>query len=240
MSGSILYANYTDTGGRPCNEDTVDHKWTGQDHLCVVLADGLGGHGGGKSASQEAVKTILESWEHSFTPNDLCDLILDAHRQVLALQTPVCRMKTTVVVLAVEPERAIWAHVGDSRLYHFLDGKLIFQTRDHSASQIAVLMNQIRPEEIRFHEDRSHIFRALGQENGLSVDTQEQPLSPGRHAFLLCSDGFWEYVYEKEMEEDLHLSASPEDWLERMRARLGSRAGQDNDNNTAAAVWLTV
>lgn len=236
----ILYASCTDVGGRPYNEDTVDFKKTDEDHLCVALADGLGGHGGGQIASGEAVKLILDGWDGTATPASLCELIQAAHRKVLSLQTPVCKMKTTAVVLSVECGLAQWAHAGDSRLYHFIDGRLVFQTRDHSSSQIAVLMGQIKPEEIRFHEDRGSIFKALGQENNLSADAKEEELSPGKHAFLLCSDGFWEYVYEDEMEKELKAAESPQDWLQRMKHCLDSRAAGDNDNNTAAAVWVNV
>lgn len=236
----ICYASYTDTGGRPYNEDSVDYKKIGEERLCVVLADGLGGHGGGEIASKEAVKLILGGWNGAATPATLCNLVQAAHCRILSLQTPVCKMKTTVVILSIEKDRAQWAHAGDSRLYHFIDGKLVFQTRDHSSSQIAVLMGQIQPEEIRFHEDRSHIFRALGQESNMSADAEEQELSSGQHAFLLCTDGFWEYVYEEEMEKELRAAASPQDWLGRMKRYLESRVDGDNDNNTAAAVWVTV
>lgn len=234
----IVYADYTDVGGRPYNEDSVGTVRTDEARFCAVLADGLGGHGGGEIASKEAVAVILDGWEGTTTPEHLCELIQNAHRKILALQTLSCKMKTTVVVLAVEPDFIQWAYVGDSRLYHFIDGRLVFQTRDHSASQIAVLMGQIRAEEIRFHEDRSRLFRALGQENGIAVDAQEEALGPGKHAFLLCSDGFWEYVYENEMEKELETAASPEDWLAGMKRRLDKRAGTGNDNNTAIAVWV--
>lgn len=236
----MFYASYTDTGGRPYNEDTVAFRRQGEDRLCTVLADGLGGHGGGQTASQTAAQTILAGWQGDATPETLNELVQQAHRAVLARQTPTCRMKSTAVVLSLTPQYAVWAHVGDSRLYHFIDGRLKFQTRDHSASQIAVLLGQITPEEIRFHEDRSRIFRALGQESGLTVDTCAETLAAGTHSFLLCSDGFWEYVYEQEMEQTLAAAASPQDWLDRMRQLLAGRVRGDNDNNTAAAIWLTV
>ena len=72
------------------------------------------------------------------------------------------------------------------------------------------------------------------------MDVQEEELSCGQHAFLLCSDGFWEYVYEEEMERELKLSASPKEWLERMKQLLDGRTDKGNDNNTAAAIWLSV
>ena len=167
----------------------------------------------------------------------LVERIQLANRKVLDLQTPVCSMKTTVVTLMVEQDRAIWAHVGDSRLYHFLNKKLVFQTRDHSVAQIGVMLGEITVDQIRFHEDRNRVLRALGQGDDLKVECKEQALEAGSHAFLLCSDGFWEYVLEPEMEADLAEAADPEDWLERMRRRLAARVPADNDNNTAAAVW---
>ena len=236
----IQYASYSATGGRPCNEDTVLIRTRDKNRLCAVLADGLGGHGGGKTASSAAAELIVDGWDGRANPNSLCELVRSAHRKVLSLQTPACQMKTTVVVLTVEEGRFDWAYAGDSRLYHFVEGRLVWQTRDHSASQIAVLLGQITPEQIRFHEDRSHIYRALGQQDGVEADAGETTLTPGEHAFLLCSDGFWEYVYENEMEKELAASASPREWLDRMRVLLNGRVPADNDNNTAAAVWVTV
>lgn len=231
-------ASYTDIGGRPRNEDSVLQATFGPNRLCVVVADGLGGHGGGELASSAVVHTVCDGWDGCSSPAILTDLLQQAHKNVTALQTPQCAMKSTAVALMVADGRAAWAHVGDSRLYHFRNGTLVFQTRDHSASQIAVLLGDITPDQIRFHEDRNRVLRALGQEGSLNVDAQEEELIPGSHAWLLCSDGFWEYVLEREMEADLRAASGPEDWLERMRARLKARIPADNDNNTAAAVWL--
>ena len=83
------------------------------------------------------------------------------------------------------------------------------------------------------------MLRAVGQEGVLNVEAAEEALAKGKHAYLLCSDGFWEYVLESEMEEDLRFASDPEDWLVRMRKRLRERIPENNDNNTAAVVWLT-
>ena len=233
----LQIASYSETGGRPHNEDTVRSVLRGEDRLCLVVADGLGGHGGGEKASAAAAEVICQGWGGGADPEELERLIQEGHRKVLSLQTRQCAMKTTVTALALEPGRAVMAHVGDSRIYYFRNGGLAFQTRDHSAAQIGVMLGEITPDQIRFHEDRSRVLRALGQDGELKVDLREEALSPGRHAFLLCSDGFWEYVLEQEMVDDLAAAASPEEWLDRMRTRLSARAPEDNDNNTAAAVW---
>ena len=233
----IATASYTDTGGRPHNEDTVRLAWQ-KGGLCLVVADGLGGHGGGGLASAAAAEVICGGWDGQVSEEALARLIQQAHQRVLALQTRACSMKTTVTALETDGRQAAWAHAGDSRIYHFVHGTLVFQSRDHSASQIAVTLGTITPDQIRFHVDRSRVYRALGQDGELKVESHGEALAPGHHAFLLCSDGFWEYVYEEEMAEDLAAAASPEDWLARMRARLAARVPDNNDNNTAAAVWL--
>lgn len=234
----LQIASYTDIGGRSGNEDCVRCATAGSETLCLVVADGLGGHGGGELASMTACRTICDGWEGRSSPAILTGLFQEAHRNITALQTAQCAMKSTAVTLTVVDGRIAWAHVGDSRLYHFYNGNLVFQTRDHSASQIAVMLGDITPDQIRFHEDRSRVLRALGQEGSLKVDAQEEPLAPGSHAFLLCTDGFWEYVLESEMETELQRASGPEEWLERMRSRLKQRIPENNDNNTAAAVWL--
>ena len=233
----IATASYTDTGGRPHNEDTVRLAWQ-KGGLCLVVADGLGGHGGGGLASAAAAEVICGGWDGQVSEEALARLIQQAHQRVLSLQTRACAMKTTVTALEADGRQAAWAHAGDSRIYHFVNGTLVFQSRDHSASQIAVMLGTITPDQIRFHVDRSRVYRALGQDGELKVESHCEALAPGHHAFLLCSDGFWEYVYEEEMAEDLAAAASPEDWLARMRARLATRVPDNNDNNTAAAVWL--
>ena len=234
----ILTASYTNIGGRICNEDTVQIVKKGNDHVCAVMADGLGGHGGGAQASATAAQTVCSLWQEAKLGMDMEYMVQRAHQAVLTLQTQGCSMKSTIVVLTLKPGVAEWAHVGDSRLYYFHDRKLAFQSRDHSASQIAVALGDITPDQIRFHADRNRVLRALGQDGDLLVETRDQPLLPGHHAFLLCSDGFWEYVLEEEMEQDLTDSTNPEEWIAKMRERLKKRIPKDNDNNTAAAVWV--
>ena len=186
---------------------------------------------------QEAVQMLAAADRQAA---EEAERIAQAHQAVRKRQTPDCTMKSTAVVLAVHGTDAAWAHVGDSRLYHFFQGRLDFQTRDHSASQVAVMLGEITPDQIRFHEDRSRILRALGQEGDLHAETGSRTLAPGRHAFLLCSDGFWEYVLEAEMESELRAAKTPQEWLDAMRDRLSRRASADNDNNTAAAVWIDI
>ena len=81
-------------------------------------------------------------------------------------------------------------------------------------------------------------LKALGQPGDVpAAQIHAQLLEPGVHAFLLCTDGFWEYVLEEEMEQDLRLARSAKQWLEKMRRRLQARAPADQDNNSAIVIW---
>ena len=129
-------------------------------------------------------------------------------------------------------------HIGDSRLYHFRRGKLKTQTKDHSISQLAVMMGEITVDKIRFHEDRDRVLRALGSDSAKPEISKEMDAAPG-NAFLLCTDGFWEFVYEKEIKKLLWKAKKPEVWLREMEKLLRTRIPEDTDNYTSAAVYIT-
>lgn len=235
----ISTAYISDVGGREKNDDTV-LMMPQEDGICVFVGDGLGGYDGGRIASSTAANMIEEYRKNKSFLNDS-----NMQEAVILADQAVCeqqkirngRMKTTLVVLSVEDDLAKWMHVGDSRLYHFTDGKLRRQTMDHSVSQVAVLMGEITQNEIRFHEDRNRVLRALGSENAKPDISSTIKLSGQRDAFLLCTDGFWEYVYENEMEQTLERAESPEQWLDEMLKLLKLRVPKDNDNFSAAIVF---
>ena len=95
----------------------------------------------------------------------------------------------------------------------------------------------IRPDEIRHHEDRNRLLRALGADDSVNPTLSEgaSPLAPGT-AFLLCSDGFWDYVDEPRMTHALARSSSAKEWLHLMEQDLLHLELVDQDNYSAIAV----
>ena len=226
-------------GARPYNEDTVLGTEAGNGFLAVV-ADGLGGHGGGNIASRVAAENLLEGYlaDPHVSREGLQALFDRANRAVLEKQNAEMRMQSTVVSLFYDGERLAFAHAGDSRLYHFLDGRLVFQTVDHSVTQMAALAGEISEKQIRFHEDRNRVLRTLGGEETIRAEIRiEEYRVSSRDAFLLCTDGFWEFVWEEEMAVDLCKSAGPQEWLTYMIARIGGRMNGKNDNFSAVALF---
>lgn len=236
---NIKTASLCDQGGRPINDDTVRIQEDGG-RLCIYVGDGLGGYAGGKQASESAGEALMALGSKSSLLNDAQMLAAASQAEQAVRRTQQeCQgvMKTTLVFLTIEDGQARWMHVGDSRLYHFRGGKLQTQTMDHSVSQMAVLMGDITPQEIRFHEDRNRVLRALGGDNAKPDLSPVLVTAQGKDAFLLCTDGFWEYVYEPEMEQLLQTAKDPQDWLKQMETILLSRVSGENDNYSAAAVF---
>ena len=235
----VKIAALTDIGGRTNNDDTVTVRQK-DGSSWVFVGDGLGGYAGGQMASSAAAKALMDASHRGslLIESRMQEASAAANDAVLAVQREKRgNMKTTMVFLTIEDGRAKWMHVGDSRLYHFHCGRIVTQTKDHSVSQMAVLMGEITPRQIRFHEDRNRVLRALGSESARPEISQTVMLTGGEDVFLLCTDGFWEYVYDEEMEALLQKSKAPEQWLEAMRQILLTRTPQDNDNFTAAAVF---
>lgn len=236
----IKTASLCDKGGKAINDDSVYIQETPHG-ICVFVGDGLGGYSGGKMASEAAGMAVLSccNWSHPPLSDEwMLHAAQEAEQAVQRVQQErKGNMKTTLVVFILQGNQARWMHIGDSRLYHFVNRKLYTQTKDHSVSQMAVMMGEIDYSQIRFHEDRNRILRALGGEKTNPELSPITDLKKQRHAFLLCSDGFWEYVYESEMEQMLRLSKDPQDWLNKMEALLKERVPADNDNYTAAAIF---
>ena len=230
-------------GGREQNEDYCGYLSLDQ-AACWVLADGLGGHGGGEIASEIAVKTVLDAFQRSpeCSTESLLAYMEKAAESLRAQQSEdlrLAQMRTTAVVLVSDFASALWAHMGDSRLYYLRQGGIAFQTRDDSVPQALSNAGKIRPDEIRFHPDRNRLLRALGNNSEAkpSVERRSIALISG-DAFLLCSDGFWEYVTETEMEADFARSPVPGEWLARMEQRLLRRALVGHDNYSALGIFV--
>lgn len=239
---NIQIEAYTAPGSRKENEDSFFAERPAPQVAFAAVADGLGGHGGGKAASQIAIQALRACHTNLCLPGQekIARWLDEANWEILAMRSSPSHMKTTAVFLAVEGNRAIWAHIGDSRLYHFTDGGLDHFTLDHSMCQLAVQLGEITRDQIPNHPDRNCLLKVLGEEKITPEFHQAVKLNPGRHAFLLCTDGLWERLVEAEIGLDLQKSATPGEWIDYLRRRAEKRKWTNVDNNTAVAVFVEV
>jgi len=201
----------TDVGVvRRSNQDAVGESVAGGGAWRVfIVADGMGGHAGGETASRLVVETVQELFPGSEGPVDarLRACIDAANRKVYETQLRDARlhgMGTTGVALAVGPEGAWIANVGDSRAYRLRDEGLTQLTDDHSVVAELQRRGFITAEQALTHPRRNEVMRSLGTEERVDVDVDPVELAPG-DLFLLCSDGLSGVVPEAEIRELLAL-----------------------------------
>lgn len=229
---------YTNPGGRLENEDSheIFHE---AGRVCAVVADGLGGHGGGAEASKTAIDYVGKVfWEQkeNFVPK-ISENMEELNSMICDKQTKTVKMRTTIALLMIENKEVTAAHIGDTRIYHFVDNEIKDVTFDHSVSQLAVLSGEIKPEELRHHVDRNKLLRSLGKSEGIRTEVNSWGnVREGKHIFLLCTDGFWENIEEAEMTDCLKNANGPKEWMTKMIEIIQTRTKEDADNYTAIAV----
>jgi protein phosphatase len=225
----------TDIGRRRSeNQDNLG-AWRHEDgrHLLLV-ADGMGGHRGGATASQIAVRTFREIFDASAMEDDAEDLLHSAFaeanhhihtssRQDLALSG----MGTTGVALLVyESGEAFIGHVGDSRAYRLRRGTLECLTRDHNVRNQLVDRNGFSEAEASQIPDAEALVRALGPSAEVEAEIHRITLEEG-DLFLLCSDGLYGVVPEASIVETL-LHYSAYNAVEMLVNEANQRGGPDN------------
>ena len=176
----------------------------------LIVADGIGEHAGGATASWMAVEQI---YGHLAT-------LPQSYPAAKAPDSPFPRMGSTVVVALVQQKNdgtSAWiGHVGDSRAYLLRAGRLHRLTVDHTAVQSLLNRDMITPEEALHHPDAMVLTRSLGQQREVEIEIERHLLGIG-DTLLLCSDGLWRFVSEKEIQlatADLTVEAAARSLLE--------------------------
>ena len=246
----ITLASICKQGGREYNQDFLASKTNGKE-ACLVVCDGLGSYVGSEVASRLCATKIVELFEKvynadrekAFLPETVQAYVQNSHNFVSAYkeQNPVLHSScTTVACFVTDGNASVMSHIGDTRIYLFKQGKLAYQSKDHSLSQLAVERGEIALRDIRTHKDQNKLTRVLGNDYYIPPDCEitRTPLVPGDYV-ILCTDGFWEYVYEEEMEHDLVTSPTPQDALAKMEQRLLMRVNKFNDNYSDIVAFAT-
>ncbi len=210
-----------------------DSGYAGQ--YLFVVADGMGGHAGGDVASAIAVKHIAETDRLYTSPNDaefaLQSALLSANSllaETVFEHGELTGMGTTVTAFLRVDNKIAIAHIGDSRLYLFRDGKLEQITADHTFVQRLVDSGRITAEEAAVHPRRSVLMRVLGDVDAApEIDTTVLDTRAGDR-WLICSDGLSSYVAEDRIASTLATVAGARDASDRLVKESLDQGAPDN------------
>jgi protein phosphatase len=230
---SIETASLTDVGRRRAsNQDAFGGLVPASGARLLIVADGMGGHAGGATASRVAVETVEEVVGRSTdAPETTLRAALEAANRRVHEESQndasLAGMGTTGVALLFQPDGSAWvAHVGDSRAYRLRDGRLEQLTPDHSLVAELERRGMITAEEAQVHPRRNEVLRSIGVEPEVDVDVAQVDARPGDQ-YLLCSDGLSGVVGDEEIAAEL-LRAPPEVAVRRLVDAANERGGPDN------------
>jgi serine/threonine protein phosphatase PrpC len=135
---------------------------------------------------------------------------------------------TTLTAALILGDQITIAHVGDSRAYILsAEGELHTLTRDHSLVNRLYELGQITAEEAAVHPQRNVLYRALGQGEAFDADVSTAPL-PYSGFLLLCSDGLWGVIPEKEIIHLILAAPTPQQACQSLVEAANQAGGQDN------------
>lgn len=231
------------TGARSSNQDralTLESEHA----VLLAVADGLGGHAGGALAADIFVQEMARAFRAQRGPRIerpiafLAAGIEQAHRAIVAAgraQTPPITPRTTCVLALVQDGIATWAHVGDSRLYHFRGAQLLARTVDHSVTETMYNEGLLDEAQMAKHTLKSKLTNCLGGPSAPEATYGRATVLERDDLLLLCTDGVWQAFSNDDLADFLSAEALEEgldDMLDAAEKTMRKRC----DNVTAVAL----
>jgi serine/threonine protein phosphatase PrpC len=227
-------------GPRPYNQDRLAYSYS-KDAMLLVIADGMGGHRHGEVAAQLAVTTMTDAFQRMAIPSlvspakFLIEHIQQVHDMIDQLaqdQDMLEAPRTTIVAAVVQRGMLYCAHVGDSRLYHFRNGHLLYRTEDHSIVQSLFNKGMINKSEMANHPFRHKIYSCLGGDVPPKIELADRQELVEGDTVLLCTDGLWGAVTDEQIKQILCGSSISDNVTKLLD--LAESVGEENGDNMSA------
>lgn len=231
------YSCITDVGLlREKNQDSYIVTENTYGDVLAIVADGIGGGRAGEVASGEVVKYFDSIFKESGPFDSLdnaCDYInyhinlVNKHIYELAISNPTYTgMGTTITGLLITKVGNISINCGDSRVYGFIDNKIIKLTTDHTLVNQMLEAGKISFEESLNHPKRHYLVRAIGIFNYVNADVHKVK---DMDYYLICSDGLHGYCSDNEITDIIYdESLSLDDKVYKLKDLSLMKGGYDN------------
>lgn len=226
---------------RTNNEDTyICQKIWDESHILCAAIDGLGGYEGGEIAADLAWSTIIKHLE-DFASKKIGELLkaslIAANNEIIRqheARPRVSQMGCVASVGVIDLSQGVIsiAHVGDSRIYQFVNGGLKKLTHDHSLVGYREETGELSEEDAMNHPKRNVIDKFLGEQH-LNYDSDSYievsvwPIT-GDTQYLFCSDGLTDLVTSTQISKILSSEYSIKEKVEALISSANEAGGKDN------------
>jgi protein phosphatase len=210
----------------------------------LVVADGMGGPGGGQVASQLAITTLVSlalhtpDWVLGIRPKDTRRRVQrmearwrhvqEALRQRGDREPALGQMGTTMSAAVSLGTRLVVGHVGDSRVYIFRQGQLHQLTRDHRLVQTLMDLGAMTAEQAATHPRRHMLLRSFSAGGDAAQGDFQQALLADGDQLMLCTDGLTDMVDTEVISSVLSQAASADEACQVLLAAALNSGGKDN------------
>jgi len=197
-NGISLEVFLSEKGKREINEDFMIYH----PNKFYLVCDGLGGNENGKTASKLVAETVKESLINS---KSISEAVEESERVLSSYKKKnpsTEQMATTIAIAEILDSGILVSWAGDSRVYQFRDGKIIFKTTDHSWVADAVKKGVLSPVEALFHPRANELTKSIKDSSKPSKLEQVliEDIQPNDY-FLICTDGITESWIDSDLEE---------------------------------------
>jgi PPM family protein phosphatase len=241
---SLSASSGTHQGDRESQQDRVCLFRNLREPNCIlaIVADGMGGLTGGRKAADQVMLTadqLFKSFDSK--TDDAADLLeriaLEAHMVIgLTAITSNDKPHTTYAAFLITSEGAChWAHVGDTRVYHFRDARMLKRTSDHSYVQSLIDNKEITPEQAINHPQSNVITQCLGSKVTPKIVHDSTMQLQSGDVIMACTDGVWPYFKDPEMGSILE-NLNPREAAELIITTARTRSKRHGDNLSLAIV----
>ncbi len=229
----MRFAHGTDPGKvRSSNQDAYYCDPQGR---FFIVADGMGGHAAGATASLLAVQAIREKieqgWKTVPAPQLLTDAVEAANRSILddqRIHPERADMGTTVVAIMLDTDSNCWsAHIGDSRLYRLRGKQMQQMTEDHTLVARSIRQGELTLEQARAHPWRHILERCLGRPDTGAPAVQPITIKSG-DLLILCSDGLTEELSDEQIVEYCIKAQTLDELPAKLIEAAKTHGGRDN------------
>jgi PPM family protein phosphatase len=244
MTNAISFSASSGThqGDRESQQDRVCLFRNQREPNCLlaIVSDGMGGLTGGRKAADQVILTadqLFKSFDSKVDSSvELLEKIaLEAHLVIgLTAMASTDQPHTTYASFMVTSDGAChWAHVGDSRIYHFRDSHLIRRTMDHSYVQALLDSHEITEAQAINHPKSNVLTQCLGSKVTPKVTHHTIKKLMRGDVIMACSDGVWPYFKDNEMGSILE-NCNPREATELIITTARSRSKRRGDNLSIA------
>jgi len=201
----------------------------------------MGGHDAGEIASMIAVETVCKvvsgSAKQNNDPQSLVELVVRLANVEVRKEggNRGSNMGTTLSLALIDGTTAHIANVGDSRVYWIENGSITQITEDHSLVAKLVSTGKLTKAEARHHPKSNLLYRTIGTDETIKVDTFTVNLKKGG-SLLLCTDGLWGELSD----EEIHRICATEKECKTVCTKLLEMANKNGGKDNITAVVVKV